>query len=262
MSDLTGKVVMITGAAGGIGQELVRCFSDAGAKIAALDKKDDVTALATGLAEKGIAARGEVADIADAARVAQAVESFRQALGPIAVLINNAGFSSRATLEQSTPETWRADMDSNLNGAFNCVHAVLPDMKAAKAGAIVNVASVNGLVAFGDPAYSAAKAGMINLTKALAMEHGRFNIRTNAICPGTVRTPIWDHRIERNPEVLKELEQWYPLRRVAEPAEIAKVALFLASDDASAITGVALPVDCGLMAGNRVMTRNLTLEEF
>ncbi len=262
MSALAGKVVMITGAAGGIGRELAKRFGERGAAIAALDKKADVVAFASELLQSGITAHGEIADISDADQVARAVAAFRDAFGAISILVNNAGFSARATLEASTPETWRSDVDLNLNGAFNCAHAVLPDMKAARAGAIVNISSVNGLSALGDPAYSAAKAGLINYTKALAMEYGRFDIRANAICPGTVRTPIWDHRVKRNPKVLKELERWYPLRRVVEPEEVAKVALFLASDEASAVTGVVLPVDCGLSAGNIVLTRNLTLEEF
>jgi len=94
------------------------------------------------------------------------------------------------------------------------------------------------------------------------MEFGRYNIRANIVCPGTVRTPIWDHRAARNPEVLERLTRWYPLGRVVEPIEVMRAVAFLASDAASAITGVVLPVDCGLTAGNIVMARELTLEEF
>ena len=211
---------MITGAAGGIGQELARQFGECGAAIAALDKKEEVRALASELAKMGMKVHAETADIGDADQVAQAVAGFRQELGSISILVNNAGFSARATLEATTPETWRADVGANLNGAFNCAHAVLADMKAANAGTIVNISSVNGLSALGDPAYSAAKAGMINLTKSLAMEYGRFNIRANAICPGTVRTPIWDHRVKKNPEIFENLLKWYPLRRVADPSTL------------------------------------------
>jgi NAD(P)-dependent dehydrogenase (short-subunit alcohol dehydrogenase family) len=135
-------------------------------------------------------------------------------------------------------------------------------MKARRAGVIVNIGSVNGLSALGDAAYSAGKAGMISLTKSLALEFGRYNIRVNIVCPGTVRTPIWDKRAARNPEVLKQLTRWYPLGRIVEPIEVMRAVAFLASDAASAITGVVLPVDCGLTAGNVVMARELTLEEF
>jgi NAD(P)-dependent dehydrogenase (short-subunit alcohol dehydrogenase family) len=135
-------------------------------------------------------------------------------------------------------------------------------MQAKGGGAIVNVGSVNGLSTFGDPAYSAAKAGMVSLTQSMAMEYGRYGIRVNIVCPGTVRTPIWQHRVDREPEILTKLGKWYPLGRVADPIDIAKAVGFLASDDAAAITGVVLPVDCGLTAGNIVMTRELTLEDF
>ncbi|MCP4380604.1 MAG: SDR family oxidoreductase [Hyphomicrobiales bacterium] len=258
---MAGQVVMITGAAGGIGTALVEQFGARGAAIAALDIKDTVNAVTRKLARDGIGAVAAVADIANAEQVARAVGEFRSALGPISILINNAGFSQSATVERTTPAIWQHDIDGNLNGAFNCAHAVLPDMKAAGGGSIVNISSVNGLAALGDPAYSAAKAGMISLTRSLAQEYGRFGIRTNAVCPGTVRTPIWDERKARNPAVLEELESWYPLGRIAEPSDIAKAALFLASDDAAAITGVALPVDCGLSTGNLVMTRSLIQEE-
>ena len=182
-------------------------------------------------------------------------------LGPIDILINNAGASSNPSLERTTPEGFKDDVHVNLNGAYNCVHAVLPDMKARRSGAIVNIGSVNGLAALGDAAYSAGKAGLISLTKALALEFGRYNIRANIVCPGTVRTPLWNERAARNPEVLTQLKRWYPLGRIVEPIEVMRAVAFLASDAASAITGAVLPVDCGLTAGNIVMARELTLED-
>ena len=185
----------------------------------------------------------------------------RHLLGVIDILINNAGASLRASLKHTTPDTFRSDIEVNLNGAYNCAHAVLPDMKARRAGTIVNIGSVNGLSALGDAAYSAGKAGMISLTKALALEFGKYNIRANIVCPGTVRTPLWNDRAARNPEVLTQLQRWYPLGRIVEPIEVMRAVAFLASDAASAITGVVLPVDCGLTAGNIVMARELTLED-
>ena len=157
---------------------------------------------------------------------------------------------------------WDEDMAANLSGAYACAHAVLPQMVARKSGNIVNVGSVNGLGALGDPAYSAAKAGMISLTRSIAQEYGRYGIRANIVLPGTVRTPIWRERLARDPNVLKVLERWYPLGRIVEPEEVARVIAFLASEAASAVTGAAIPVDCGLTAGNIVMARELTLEEF
>ena len=260
--EFRGKVVAITGAAGGIGQELCRHFGAQGASIAALDRSDGVLGFAETLRADGIRAEAVVVDIGDAERVVGVFRELTGKLGPVDILINNAGVSRHPSLERTSPEGWRDDVNTNLNGAYNCAYAVLPNMKARRAGVIVNVGSVNGFSALGDAAYSAGKAGMISLTKALALEFGRYNIRTNIVCPGTVRTPIWDHRAARNPEVLERLMRWYPLGRIVEPVEVMRAVAFLASDAASAITRVVLPVDCGLTAGNIVMARELTLEEF
>jgi NAD(P)-dependent dehydrogenase (short-subunit alcohol dehydrogenase family) len=256
------KVVAITGAAGGIGRELCRHFGGEGAVIAALDRSEAVTGLAEALGASGVRAQSAVVDIGDSAAVASAFTELIAALGPVDILVNNAGVSRNPSLERTTPEGWRDDVNANLNGAFNCSHAVLPAMKERRAGVIVNIGSVNGLGALGDAAYSAGKAGMISLTRSLAVEFGRYGVRANIVCPGTVRTPIWDERASRNPEVLEELQRWYPLRRIVEPIEVMRAVAFLASDAASAITGVVLPVDCGLSAGNIVMARELTLEDF
>jgi NAD(P)-dependent dehydrogenase (short-subunit alcohol dehydrogenase family) len=256
------KVVAVTGAAGGIGQELCRHFAREGAAIAALDRSEALTAFAAALRGEGARVESAVVDIVDAAAVASAVAGLAAALGAIDILVNNAGVSRHPSLERTTPEGFREDIDANLNGAYNCAHAVLPGMKARRAGAIVNIGSVNGLAALGDAAYSAGKAGLISLTRALALEFGRYNIRANIVCPGTVRTPLWDDRARRNPEVLSQLQRWYPLGRIVEPIEVARVVAFLASDAASAVTGAVLTVDCGLSAGNLVMARELTLEDF
>jgi NAD(P)-dependent dehydrogenase (short-subunit alcohol dehydrogenase family) len=253
-----GKTVAITGAAGGIGQWLCRFFGAEGATIAALDRDARVYDLVDVLGSDGIKVVPALADIASADAVKDAFAKF----GDVHVLINNAGVSRHPTLAATDPAGWDEDIAANLNGAYACAYAVLPQMIARRAGAIVNVGSVNGLSALGDPAYSAAKAGMIAMTKALAMEYGRYGIRTNCVLPGTVRTPIWDERKAKDPNVLKQLERWYPLGRIVEPDEVARVIAFLASDAASAVTGVALPVDCGLTAGNIVMARELTLEDF
>lgn len=258
--EFRNRVIAITGAAGGIGQELCRYFAEQGAAIAALDRTDSVLELADALRAAGHTTEAAVVDIVEAEAVRSAFEGLVERLGAVDVLINNAGLSRHPSLDRTSPAGFRDDVDANLNGAFNCSHAVLPGMKARRSGSIVNIGSVNGLTALGDAAYSAAKAGMISLTKSMALEFGRYNIRANIVCPGTVRTPLWNERLSRNPEVLAQLTRWYPLGRIVEPIEVMRAVAFLASDAASAITGVVLPVDCGLMAGNIVMARELTLE--
>jgi NAD(P)-dependent dehydrogenase (short-subunit alcohol dehydrogenase family) len=260
--EFAGKVVAITGAAGGIGRELCRYFGGEGASIAALDKNEAVEDFAQRLALDGIRVGWAIVDIANSSSVRNGFAILEAGLGPVDILVNNAGASHAPTLEKATPESWRDDIAVNLNGAWHCAHAVLPTMKARRAGVIVNIGSVNGLAALGDSGYSAAKAGMISLTRSLAVEYGRYGIRANVVCPGTVRTPIWDERMARNPKVHVELARWYPLGRIVEPIEVMRAVAFLASDAASAITGVVLPVDCGLTAGNIVMARELTLEDF
>ena len=252
------KTVAITGAAGGIGQALCRYFGSRGATIAALDRSDRVKALAEELARDGMRVKSAIADITSKEEVRSAFSGF----GPVHLLVNNAGISRHATLADTDPAGWDEDIAANLNGAYSCAHAVLPQMVERRSGSIVTVGSVNALSALGDPAYSAAKAGLIAMTKALALEYGRFGIRANCVLPGTVRTPIWDERKAKDPNVLNMLERWYPLGRIVEPQEVAQVIAFLASDAASAVTGAAIPVDCGLTAGNIVMARELTLEDF
>ena len=252
-----GKVVAITGAAGGIGQSLCRYFAAEGALIAAIDRSPALVEFASRL---GIA--HAIADVGEADAVADAFKALAGALGPVDILVNNAGFSEHPTFARTDPAGWADDVNGNLNGAYYCANAVIEGMKAKGGGSIVAIGSVNGLSGFGDPAYSAAKAGMISLTRSLAMEYGRFGIRANIVLPGTVRTPLWERKAGNDSTVLDTLRKWYPLGRIVEPIDVARAVGFLASDSAAAITGASLVVDCGLTAGNIVMARELTLENF
>jgi NAD(P)-dependent dehydrogenase (short-subunit alcohol dehydrogenase family) len=252
-----GKVVAITGAAGGIGQSLCRHFGGQGARIVAIDKSSSLAEFAATLKAEGIEAVHAIADVGDPEAVARAFE----AIGAVDVLVNNAGFSEHPTFAKTRPEDWAYDVNGNLNGTYYCANAVIPGMKAKGGGSIVAIGSVNGISGFGDPAYSAAKAGMISLTRSLAMEYGRFNIRANIVLPGTVRTPLWERKAGVDATTLERLRKWYPLGRIVEPLDVAKAVAFLASDSAAAITGTTLIVDCGLTAGNIVMTRELTIQD-
>ncbi len=256
-----GKVVAITGAAGGIGQSLCRYFGAEGAVIATLDKKTMPEDFVKELAAAKIRVAHAICDVGDAEAVAKAFGNLTRALGSVDILINNAGFSEHPTFRRTDPADWANDVNGNLNSAYNCAHAVLPAMMEKKAGSIIAIGSVNGLGALGDPAYSAAKAGMISLTRSLAVEYGRYGIRCNIVLPGTVRTPLWERKAGADAGTLERLRKWYPLGRIVDPDDVSKAVAFLASDAAAAITGVALPVDCGLTAGNIVMMRELTIQD-
>ena len=203
-----------------------------------------------------------VADISVPAEVARAFASLTAALGPIDILVNNAGGSDHPTFARTDPAGWQREINVNLNAAYYCAHAVIPGMQAKRAGVIIAIGSVNGLSALGDPGYSAGKAAMISPPARWRKSTvASASPRANIVLPGTVRTPLWQRRAAKNPKVLETLRRWYPLGRIVEPDDVAMAVGFLASDAASAITGVALPVDCGLTSGNLIMTRELTLEE-
>src|SRR5262245_40194885 len=166
--DFQSRVVAITGAAGGIGRELCRYFAARHARIVALDRSDAVVPFVDELQGQGARAHPATADVGDAAAVVSAFADAASVLGPVDLLINNAGATHNPVLERTTPESFKDDVNVNVNGAYNCAFAVLPEMTRRRSGVIVNIGSVNGLAALGDAAYSAGKAGMISLTRSIA----------------------------------------------------------------------------------------------
>jgi len=254
-----GRIVLVTGACGGIGSALCRRFADAGDTVLALDRDEaGVAALAAEIG--GASVEPLAADVSDAAAVQEAVARAVAARGPVDVAVANAGGALGTTLAHTDAAAWRRDIELNLNGTYYTIEAVRASMVERRRGVLVLIGSVNGLTALGHPAYSAAKAGLVSYTKALAIELGQYGIRANIVCPGTVKTPAWQARVARKPDVFEQLKKWYPLRDVATPDDIADAVQFLASPMARVITGVALPVDAGLMAGNRMMADELTLD--
>jgi len=203
-----------------------------------------------------------VNDLADPLVLREALDDVCRDCGAVDILVNNAGAAVASSLGTMNPQAWKQDIELNLNAAYHCVEAALPAMLARGQGTIVNIATVNALQTLGHPAYSAAKAGLLSYTRALAVEYGPRGIRANAICPGTVKTPAWQQRAEKNPAIFDELKKWYPLRQFAEPRDIAQAVAFLACDAAQMITGAVLTVAAGLTAGNPVLASELTLETF
>jgi NAD(P)-dependent dehydrogenase (short-subunit alcohol dehydrogenase family) len=240
---LEGKRALITGAGGGIGRALVRAFGNAGAIVTGADLEES--------AMDGLElARRLAFDLTDAEAVERAVAALESAGRGPDILVSNAGFARGETLEQVDRAVWEKELAINLTGAFNIASPVIAAMAMRGGGCVVFIASVNALAHYGNPAYSAAKAGLVAYARAIALERGADGVRSNVICPGSVRTPAWDHRLEKSPDLLRRVTPHYPLGRIVTPDEVAYAALFLASDAASGITGAVLPVDAGLTAGN------------
>jgi NAD(P)-dependent dehydrogenase (short-subunit alcohol dehydrogenase family) len=249
MRGLSGRRVVITGAGGGIGRVLVAAFAAEEAAVIACDR--------TLAALDGVpASRCYGFDLTDGDAVAASVERICAEAGPPDVLVNNAGWSQGDTMDRMDAAVWQQEVAINLIGAATITTPILARMKAT-GGAVVFVASVNALQHYGNPAYAAAKAGLLAYMRAIAVEYGRFGIRANAVCPGTVHTAAWDHRLARDPDIMARVSTFYPLGRLVEPAEVADAVLFLASPAASGITGAALPVDAGLTAGNLGFVRDI-----
>ena len=243
---LNGKCVVITGGGGGIGASLTRRFAEQGCKVGFLDIAVEASqALAEKLDKAGHAAHFEKCDLTDIAALRVSIAAIRKKFGAVSILLNNAAHDERHATPDVTPEYWDARIAVNLRHQFFAAQAVLPDMAAAQWGSIVNFGSVSWMVGQGGmPAYTAAKSAIIGLTRSLARDYGQHNIRVNAIAPGWIMT---ERQLTKwmTPEGEKELMQRQCLKRRLMPDEIARAALFFASDEASACTNQHYVVDGG-----------------
>jgi NAD(P)-dependent dehydrogenase (short-subunit alcohol dehydrogenase family) len=255
---LQDRVVFVTGGGSGIGRAICQRFAQEGATVVAADLIPE-RALETAelVTHAGGTATGLEIDVAKSDSVNAAIGTAIDRYGRIDILVNNAGLSIGDRITDFDEAMWDLNLDVVLKGVYLCSKAALPGMIERGSGVILNIGSVNGIMAIGESAYSAAKAGMVNLTQNMAIHYGDDGIRVNLIAPGTIRTPIWDKRLEADPTAFDQLTPWYPLGRVGEPDDIANAALFLCSDDASWITGVVLPVDGGITAGNYRLNKDL-----
>ncbi len=253
-----GQVAIITGSGSGLGRVLAHRFAAEGAAVVVADVVGQrATTVADEISEAGGRSLAQTTDVTNAADVQAMVRAAREAFGSVEILVNNAAKATDADFLDVSEETWDEDVAIALKGSFLCSQAVLEDMTENRSGVILNISSVNALAYFGNEAYSAAKAGILSLTRSLAVRYGPFGVRVNAIAPGTLRTPAWEQRRQKDPDVFDRVAKWYPLGRIGEPEDVAGAALFLASDEAAWISGAVLPVDGGLTAGNMEMAREI-----
>ncbi len=244
--DLADKVVLVTGGASGIGEAIVRRFAAQKSIVAFVDiQAARGAALAAELVAAGQRVHFKAVDITDTPKLQAAIGEFAKALGPVGVLVNNAAHDERHATDSVTPEYWDDRIAVNLKHQFFTAQAVLPGMKAAGGGSIINFGSTSWMAGQGGMAvYTAAKSAVLGLTRSLARDYGPFNIRVNAIAPGWIMT---ERQIEKwlTPAGEEELMRRQCLKRRLQPDELAKFTVFLSSDEASACTSQHYIVDGG-----------------
>ncbi|MFF4802944.1 SDR family NAD(P)-dependent oxidoreductase [Streptomyces sp. NPDC001351] len=244
-----GYGVLVTGAARGIGAAVARRLAEEGARVLLTDvDAPEAARTAEVLREQGLAAEALGCDVADRSSVEAAVAHAVDAFGSLDVLVNSAASCTPDTplFEDGPDEAWDRDLDITLTGTYRCCRAALPHLAASGRGAVVTIGSVNALQDFGNHAYSAAKAALVSLTRTMAAHVAARGVRVNLVVPGTVRTSAWEGREDE----LEAMRPLYPLGRVGEPDDIAAAVAFLASREASWITGTSLTVDGGVTAVN------------
>lgn len=249
---LEGKVAIVTGGASGIGQATAALFAQEGAKVVLADVRErEGEKIAEEIQEKGGEALFVRTDVARGEEVAALVDRAVAAYGRLDIMVNNAGVALIKDILETTEEDWDRVLNVNLKGVFwGCKYAIAA-MRRNSGGSIVNIASIAGLFGMNQRvAYCASKAGVVNLTRSLALDYSKEGIRINCICPGAIKTPLLGahHNLE-DPAVLNRLGAAHPVGKIGEPEDIARMALFLASNDSAFVTGSVFSADGGLFAG-------------
>jgi NAD(P)-dependent dehydrogenase (short-subunit alcohol dehydrogenase family) len=263
MGRLEKRVAFITGAASGIGAACAQRMADEGASIAGFDIERPDPATWKQITAAAPAESFHVGDVRDEDTVSSAVADTIERFGHIDVLVNSAGTAGGGPVHMLESDEWDRVIDINLKGTFLCGKHVITQMLEQGSGNVINIASVEGLEGFeGGSAYNASKGGVVLLTRNQAIDYGRRGIRVNAVCPGFIETPLMERTfVEALKEPLQRVVEATQLGRMGQPGEIADAVLFLASDEASYITGQTLIVDGGFTCGHRVgISKMLGLE--
>jgi len=247
----SGRTVAVTGAAQGLGLAMAERFASEGAALALIDVNAEALAASAGRLRKthGGTVIEATVDVADSAQVNAWIASVESELGGVDVLVNNAGIIRDNRIENITDADWRSVLDVSLTGAFNCARAVFPGMRSRSYGRIVSFSSMSWRGNFGQANYVAAKAGLVGLTRALALEGARNGVTANAIAPGLIETPML---ASMNGPARELLVGKVPMRHTGDPSDIAEGAAFLASEAAGYITGAVLDIDGGISIGSSI----------
>jgi len=258
MNALSGKGVIVTGATSGIGESIARRFSAEGAAVAVVGRrKDRGEQVASSIRAQGGKAVYVHAEVRDPRSVEEMSKACLEELRSISILVNDAGVSTgNAPMERVTEEDWDRVMDTNAKGTFLCSRAIIPHIVRNGGGSIVNISSAGGLRGYvGGTAYASSKAAVIVLTKIMAMEHGKDGIRANCICPGSVRSEMFEEGIKgfvqrsggqtSSDQIIANIAKGVPLGRIGAPEEVASLALYLSSDEASFLNGAVVVCDGG-----------------
>ena len=247
---LKDKIAIVTGAASGIGKATAILFAEHGAKVVVADiDEDGANQTVSAIRDTDNEAIYVPTDVTISDNTERMAQETLSTYGQLDILVSSAGIAMRLPVGDLPEADWHRCLDVNLTGVYLCAKAAIPAMQKNGGGSIINLSSIYGLVG-GDvrAAYVATKGGVTNLTRGMALDYAEDNIRVNCICPGFVETPLVAGVI-KTPEEYKTLADKHPMRRLAQPEEIAYGALYLASDESAFVTGIALPIDGGYTAG-------------